>query len=208
MINPQQHLLHHLLCWTLFVSELLKLRNTLVHHIHNCVTKEAKRSRLTRLPDILTDRQTCQYCPQQRNCALYERYAFFVIILTTSCLIAPVSSFSTSSCIVFHLSLCIFNCASELKLSSLYLQVSWRQLCRRQWGRCAWLPPAGDGSPDPTSSKLFLPLAAALLPWGWHHGGQEQQKACVAWEAWGEVKRHVNTSITINTCHKTILYYT
>ncbi|XP_034080188.1 DNA replication ATP-dependent helicase/nuclease DNA2 isoform X1 [Gymnodraco acuticeps] len=53
--------------------ELLKLRNTLVHHIHNCVKKEAKRSRLTRLPDILTDRQTCQYCPQQRNCALYER---------------------------------------------------------------------------------------------------------------------------------------
>ncbi|XP_068443578.1 DNA replication ATP-dependent helicase/nuclease DNA2 isoform X2 [Clinocottus analis] len=53
--------------------ELLKLRNTLVHHIHNCVEKEAKRSRLSKLPDILTDRQTCQYCPQKRNCALYER---------------------------------------------------------------------------------------------------------------------------------------
>ncbi|XP_070820257.1 DNA replication ATP-dependent helicase/nuclease DNA2 [Chaetodon trifascialis] len=53
--------------------ELLKLRNTLVHHIHNCVEKEAERSRLSRLPDILTDRQTCQYCPQRRNCALYER---------------------------------------------------------------------------------------------------------------------------------------
>ncbi|XP_041793054.1 DNA replication ATP-dependent helicase/nuclease DNA2 isoform X2 [Chelmon rostratus] len=53
--------------------ELLKLRNTLVHHIHNCVEKEAERSRLSRLPDILTNRQTCQYCPQRRNCALYER---------------------------------------------------------------------------------------------------------------------------------------
>uniref|UniRef100_A0A8C2ZPC0 DNA replication ATP-dependent helicase/nuclease n=1 Tax=Cyclopterus lumpus TaxID=8103 RepID=A0A8C2ZPC0_CYCLU len=53
--------------------ELLKLRNTLVHHIHNCVEKEAKRSRLSKLPDILTNRQTCQYCPQKRNCALYER---------------------------------------------------------------------------------------------------------------------------------------
>ncbi|TKS69991.1 ATP-dependent helicase/nuclease DNA2 DNA replication [Collichthys lucidus] len=53
--------------------ELLKLRNTLVHHIHNCVEKEAGRSHLSRLPDILTNRQTCQYCPQKRNCALYER---------------------------------------------------------------------------------------------------------------------------------------
>ncbi|XP_030580226.1 DNA replication ATP-dependent helicase/nuclease DNA2 isoform X2 [Archocentrus centrarchus] len=53
--------------------ELLKLRNTLVHHIHNCVEKEAEQSCLSRLPDILTNRQTCQYCPQRRNCALYER---------------------------------------------------------------------------------------------------------------------------------------
>uniref|UniRef100_A0A3B5AA44 DNA replication ATP-dependent helicase/nuclease DNA2 n=1 Tax=Stegastes partitus TaxID=144197 RepID=A0A3B5AA44_9TELE len=53
--------------------ELLKLRNTLVHHIHNSVEQEAERSRLSRLPDILTNRQTCQYCPQKRNCALYER---------------------------------------------------------------------------------------------------------------------------------------
>ncbi|XP_072236496.1 DNA replication ATP-dependent helicase/nuclease DNA2 [Leuresthes tenuis] len=53
--------------------ELLKLRNTLVHHIHNCVEREADQRRLSRLPDILTDRQTCQYCPQRLNCALYER---------------------------------------------------------------------------------------------------------------------------------------
>lgn len=57
----------------MFISELLKLRNTLVHYIHNCVEKEAGRSHLSRLPDILTNRQTCQYCPQKRNCALYER---------------------------------------------------------------------------------------------------------------------------------------
>ncbi|XP_029354201.1 DNA replication ATP-dependent helicase/nuclease DNA2 [Echeneis naucrates] len=53
--------------------ELLKLRNTLVHYIHNCVAKEAEQSCLSRLPDILTNRQTCQYCPQRTNCALYER---------------------------------------------------------------------------------------------------------------------------------------
>ncbi|XP_041642860.1 DNA replication ATP-dependent helicase/nuclease DNA2 [Cheilinus undulatus] len=53
--------------------ELLKLRNTLVHHINNCVEKKANKSNLSRLPDILTNRQTCQYCPQRRNCALYER---------------------------------------------------------------------------------------------------------------------------------------
>uniref|UniRef100_A0A7N8XAC3 DNA replication ATP-dependent helicase/nuclease n=1 Tax=Mastacembelus armatus TaxID=205130 RepID=A0A7N8XAC3_9TELE len=52
--------------------ELLKLRNNLVHYIHNCMEKGAEHSRLSRLPDILTDRQTCQYCPQRRNCALYE----------------------------------------------------------------------------------------------------------------------------------------
>ncbi|CAG5854382.1 unnamed protein product [Menidia menidia] len=53
--------------------ELLKLRNTLVHHIHNYVVKGADQSHLSRLPDILTDRQTCRYCPQRLNCALYER---------------------------------------------------------------------------------------------------------------------------------------
>ncbi|XP_068614155.1 DNA replication ATP-dependent helicase/nuclease DNA2-like [Brachionichthys hirsutus] len=53
--------------------ELLKLRNTLVRHIHHCVETEAGRSHLARLPDVLTDRQTCQYCSQRRNCALYER---------------------------------------------------------------------------------------------------------------------------------------
>ncbi|XP_032416821.1 DNA replication ATP-dependent helicase/nuclease DNA2 isoform X3 [Xiphophorus hellerii] len=53
--------------------ELLKLRNSLVHHINHFAEKGADRSRLSRLPDILTSRQTCQYCPQKLNCALYER---------------------------------------------------------------------------------------------------------------------------------------
>ncbi|KAM4743543.1 DNA replication ATP-dependent helicase/nuclease DNA2 [Anableps anableps] len=53
--------------------ELLKLRNSLVHHISHCVEKGADQSHLSRLPDILTNRQTCQYCPQKLNCALYER---------------------------------------------------------------------------------------------------------------------------------------
>ncbi|KAM3876969.1 DNA replication ATP-dependent helicase/nuclease DNA2 [Diretmus argenteus] len=53
--------------------ELLKLRNTLVHHLGNPVEKWEGKSRLSRLPDILTNRHCCQYCPQRRNCALYER---------------------------------------------------------------------------------------------------------------------------------------
>lgn len=63
------------LCLLVF-SELLKLRNTLVHHVQRCVRKEAEHSRLSPLPDILTDRQTCRYCPQSFNCALYERWVW------------------------------------------------------------------------------------------------------------------------------------
>nr|XP_057945635.1 DNA replication ATP-dependent helicase/nuclease DNA2 [Doryrhamphus excisus] len=53
--------------------ELLKLRNTMVHYVQNRVQKGVERSRLTRLPDMVTDKKTCNYCPQRRNCALYER---------------------------------------------------------------------------------------------------------------------------------------
>ncbi|XP_077376094.1 DNA replication ATP-dependent helicase/nuclease DNA2 [Festucalex cinctus] len=53
--------------------ELLKLRNTMVHYVHNAVHKGTEGSRLTRLPDMVTDKKTCHYCPQRRNCALYER---------------------------------------------------------------------------------------------------------------------------------------
>ncbi|XP_058484669.1 DNA replication ATP-dependent helicase/nuclease DNA2 [Solea solea] len=65
--------LHPVVASHMDYRELLKLRNTLVHHIHHCVSKGAKPSRLSRLPDILTNRQACQYCPQKINCALYER---------------------------------------------------------------------------------------------------------------------------------------
>uniref|UniRef100_A0A8C7Y0A8 DNA replication ATP-dependent helicase/nuclease n=1 Tax=Oryzias sinensis TaxID=183150 RepID=A0A8C7Y0A8_9TELE len=57
--------------------ELLKLRNTLAHHLHNSVEKGADLSNLQRLPDILTSRQTCQYCPQKLNCALYESFTLY-----------------------------------------------------------------------------------------------------------------------------------
>ncbi|XP_077570114.1 DNA replication ATP-dependent helicase/nuclease DNA2 isoform X1 [Stigmatopora nigra] len=53
--------------------ELLKLRNTLVHHLHNCVQKGTEGSFLARIPDMVTDKKTCLYCPQRRNCALYKR---------------------------------------------------------------------------------------------------------------------------------------
>lgn len=66
-----------LLRGSVLLSELLKLRNTLAHHLHNSVEKGADLSNLQRLPDILTSRQTCQYCPQKLNCALYERCLFF-----------------------------------------------------------------------------------------------------------------------------------
>ncbi|XP_030232476.1 DNA replication ATP-dependent helicase/nuclease DNA2 [Gadus morhua] len=53
--------------------ELLKLRNTLAHQVSNVVETGAGRSRLSQLPEVLANRQVCQYCPQKRNCALYER---------------------------------------------------------------------------------------------------------------------------------------
>ncbi|XP_057707140.1 DNA replication ATP-dependent helicase/nuclease DNA2 [Corythoichthys intestinalis] len=53
--------------------ELLKLRNTLVHYLHDRMQKGVGGSHLARLPDMVTDKKTCLYCPQRRNCALYER---------------------------------------------------------------------------------------------------------------------------------------
>lgn len=53
--------------------ELVKLRNTLAHHFHNSLEKRDGKSQLSKLPEIVSNRQTCQYCPQRRNCALYER---------------------------------------------------------------------------------------------------------------------------------------
>uniref|UniRef100_A0A667X6H7 DNA replication ATP-dependent helicase/nuclease n=1 Tax=Myripristis murdjan TaxID=586833 RepID=A0A667X6H7_9TELE len=65
--------LHPVVAGRMDRRELLKLRNTLVHHLSRSVEKSTEQSRLSRLPDILTNRKTCQYCPQRRNCALYER---------------------------------------------------------------------------------------------------------------------------------------
>uniref|UniRef100_A0A4W5RRG7 DNA replication ATP-dependent helicase/nuclease n=1 Tax=Hucho hucho TaxID=62062 RepID=A0A4W5RRG7_9TELE len=52
--------------------ELLKLRNTLAHHVGNSMEKEGQ-TRMAPLPGIITDRQACKWCPQIRNCALYDR---------------------------------------------------------------------------------------------------------------------------------------
>ncbi|XP_036411425.1 DNA replication ATP-dependent helicase/nuclease DNA2 [Megalops cyprinoides] len=54
--------------------ELLKLRNTLVHHVVNSVVRgEEGTPRLAPLPAVTVDQQACKYCPQKRNCSLYSR---------------------------------------------------------------------------------------------------------------------------------------
>ncbi|KAJ8364964.1 hypothetical protein SKAU_G00137950 [Synaphobranchus kaupii] len=53
--------------------ELVKLRNTLAYYIDNSVVRgEGGTPHLAPLPDIV-DCQACKYCPQMRNCALYNR---------------------------------------------------------------------------------------------------------------------------------------
>ncbi|KAL0964691.1 hypothetical protein UPYG_G00327630 [Umbra pygmaea] len=53
--------------------ELLKLRNTLAHHLGNRMEEGRGQTGMTKLPEIITDRQACKWCPQIRNCALYDR---------------------------------------------------------------------------------------------------------------------------------------
>ncbi|KAL2083251.1 hypothetical protein ACEWY4_021024 [Coilia grayii] len=54
--------------------ELVKLRNVLAHHLGNNLKKvEGGPTQLTPLPDVVSDRQTCKYCPQKQNCAVYNR---------------------------------------------------------------------------------------------------------------------------------------
>uniref|UniRef100_A0A8C9RWL4 DNA replication ATP-dependent helicase/nuclease n=1 Tax=Scleropages formosus TaxID=113540 RepID=A0A8C9RWL4_SCLFO len=54
--------------------ELLKLRNTLAHHLGNSLVQEdGKHPQLAPLPPIISDSMACKYCPQRRNCALYNR---------------------------------------------------------------------------------------------------------------------------------------
>ncbi|XP_062852289.1 DNA replication ATP-dependent helicase/nuclease DNA2 [Trichomycterus rosablanca] len=53
--------------------ELIKLRNTLVHHLGNTLIKVDGKSQMSHLPPVISDQQACKYCPQKRNCALYNR---------------------------------------------------------------------------------------------------------------------------------------
>ncbi|XP_016326648.1 LOW QUALITY PROTEIN: DNA replication ATP-dependent helicase/nuclease DNA2-like [Sinocyclocheilus anshuiensis] len=53
--------------------ELVKIRNSLAHHIGNSLVKVDGRSQMAPLPAIESDKQACKYCPQKRNCAVYNR---------------------------------------------------------------------------------------------------------------------------------------
>ncbi|KTG04793.1 hypothetical protein cypCar_00001704 [Cyprinus carpio] len=53
--------------------ELVKIRNSLAHHIGNSLVKVEGRSQMAPLPAIVSDKQACKYCPQKRNCAVYSR---------------------------------------------------------------------------------------------------------------------------------------
>ncbi|XP_069045163.1 DNA replication ATP-dependent helicase/nuclease DNA2 [Lepisosteus oculatus] len=54
--------------------ELLKLRNTLAYYLSNSVERtDSKSPQLASMPPAINDRQVCKYCPQMRNCALYNR---------------------------------------------------------------------------------------------------------------------------------------
>uniref|UniRef100_A0A6Q2X5L2 DNA replication ATP-dependent helicase/nuclease DNA2 n=1 Tax=Esox lucius TaxID=8010 RepID=A0A6Q2X5L2_ESOLU len=55
--------------------ELLKLRNSLAHYVSNSTKKLEGQTRMGPLPDIITDKQACKWCPQVRNCSLYDSEA-------------------------------------------------------------------------------------------------------------------------------------
>ncbi|XP_077093322.1 DNA replication ATP-dependent helicase/nuclease DNA2 isoform X2 [Siphateles boraxobius] len=53
--------------------ELIKIRNSLAHHIGNNLIKMECGSQMAPLPAMVSDQQACKYCPQKRNCAVYNR---------------------------------------------------------------------------------------------------------------------------------------
>ncbi|XP_017571287.2 DNA replication ATP-dependent helicase/nuclease DNA2 [Pygocentrus nattereri] len=55
--------------------ELIKLRNTLAHHLGKSIVRVEGKSQMAPLPTVISDQQTCKYCPQRRNCAVYNRAA-------------------------------------------------------------------------------------------------------------------------------------
>lgn len=68
------------LCWIFSPSvhsELVKLRNLLAHHLGNNLKKvEGGTTCLAPLPDVISDRQACKYCPQKQNCAIYNKWVW------------------------------------------------------------------------------------------------------------------------------------
>lgn len=64
-----------------FITELIKIRNSLAHHIVNNLVKVDGKSHMAPLPAIVSDQQTCKYCPQRRNCALYNRYCLNYVVI-------------------------------------------------------------------------------------------------------------------------------
>ncbi|XP_058242748.1 DNA replication ATP-dependent helicase/nuclease DNA2 isoform X2 [Hemibagrus wyckioides] len=53
--------------------ELIKLRNSLVRHLSNSLIKLEGKNQMACLPEVISDQKACKYCPQRRNCALYNR---------------------------------------------------------------------------------------------------------------------------------------
>ncbi|XP_054995186.1 DNA replication ATP-dependent helicase/nuclease DNA2 [Sorex araneus] len=56
--------------------ELLKLRNQMAFSLFHRISKSAtgmKKTKLAALPQIIEEQQTCKYCSQAGNCALYSR---------------------------------------------------------------------------------------------------------------------------------------
>lgn len=78
------------------------------------------------------------------------------------------------------------------------LQGVGRRRCRRIRGRRSGPTGAGDGSPDPASPEVFLPLGAALLPRGRHHGEQKQPEEHLASATGGKVTARFLSGLSIN----------
>lgn len=104
----------------------------------------------------------------------------------------------------FHHASCFQS--SSVLTTRLFLQSREQWLRRRQRECRARLPAGGDGSSSANTSQILFPLAAALLPGGLHHGGEERAKASVASDGRGEVQYGaglVNAALALSERHDT-----
>lgn len=63
----------------LFPIELLRLRNQMAFSLFHRINKSAtgkEKTNLAPLPQIIDEQQTCKYCSQVGNCAVYSRYFY------------------------------------------------------------------------------------------------------------------------------------